>query len=128
MGDDMTKPTTLTIVRETWVRGNAHESSLLTSDGRRCCLGFYGRACGFADDEMFQEGEPAHLWRTMPAMSYAPVSDDDDASLCNTDLANCLISINDSRCLSDAERERQVRAEFATIGVAVSFVDREDPQ
>ena len=55
----------LTIDRKTWMNAdnlaNLKVSSLLTADGRRCCLGFLGRACGIPDSEMRGVGTPARV-------------------------------------------------------------------
>ena len=53
---------TFTIDRKSWVRGEGISfSSLLRTDGKRCCLGFFCSSLGIPDEELLERGQPSRL-------------------------------------------------------------------
>lgn len=45
--------TSFTVDRRRWIRGTPSNTYLLRgSDGMRCCMGFFARACGFTDKQI----------------------------------------------------------------------------
>jgi hypothetical protein len=108
----------LVIDRKRWLRGEgAHDSKLLRpSDGKMCCLGFYGLACGLSADQICGAGSPRTalgglaMWPAWMRMAAAASHLSDDAA--------DLMEIND-----DVGDESRIAAIFAKHGVTVRFVD-----
>lgn len=120
MSDQMT----LTIVRSKWLHGEGGLRSelLRESDGKMCCLGFYGIACGIDAEDLLGVAEP----------ESADEHDDDtdyrhDWPHWLFEFGDCgaLIGRNDSSDpeYSDAQREADIARLFAKHGVTVVFVD-----
>lgn len=99
-----------------WHRGRGSTGSALRrlADRKQCCLGFYLRACGLKVKDIEA--------RTMP---YRVVALPDEAKWLgqntNTDAANELARINDVRGMSETERKKQIKQEFAKHDVRVTF-------
>lgn len=121
----------LIIDRAKWLRGEGSEDSYLVraSDGKMCCLGFYGQACGLDIEAMRDVPSPAEVPDVI-AMAWKEgrwLFDD----LYKFTSASCsnLMEANDVVC-SDFEEieevERQREAEivslFAFHSVEVEFV------
>lgn len=106
-------PTDFTVERETWCRGGkgAKNPLLLTEDGYRCCLGFWGRACGVSDRRMLGKGMP----RMVLGWKGRPIDDD---------VLQEIAGDNDSTLITDAERERRLRAEFKNHGITIRFTGK----
>jgi len=113
----------LVIDRSKWLRGEGDMQSRLIrpSDGKMCCLGFYGLALGVSRDAMLDRSTPAQAMRKggdqFPPWTEA-VQGLDEVNVCAR-----LMSENDTVELSAAERERRITELFALRGVEVVFVD-----
>lgn len=123
----------LVIDRSKWLRGKPGDGVLLRpEDGRMCCLGFLGRACGLTEGEINSQGCPqdteSALW---PAwlVAIGELEEDDNEEegreFADTATALHLMTINDSDKVSDDARERAIAEELAQHGVEVEFVDGE---
>lgn len=132
----------LEINRAEWLRGEKHESCLLRDiDGKRCCLGIYGRALGIPDHVMLDAGQPER-----PKEDEEDPSDPDDLACTGKSelwpdwLAIAvgtpdrptdewrLISTNDDPDMSGEEREKMIASLFARHDVEVTFVDGPAPE
>jgi hypothetical protein len=117
--------TSLVIDRSRWHRGDSTTSALLAKDGRMCCLGILGAACGIPEESLYRQGEPDQVedprW---PAWVVAP--DEITGTRRNTAVVGVLIAIND-RVHHPETREAELATEFAKHGVAVTFTDGPTP-
>jgi hypothetical protein len=116
----------LVIDRSKWLRGEgANPSALLRSeDGKMCCLGFYGLACGAKPRDIRDVSAPADLaGRVFPGWLTRVDSDDGCDSIANSPDAAMLMNINDEIHMSDNQRERELSEIFARHGIDVEFVD-----
>lgn len=138
----------LTIDRKTWANGDLLtiggeqiDSTLLDHSGSRCCLGFLGRACGIADDQMIGIGTPQFV--PISAVKKWPEGVVTPALENNTDWTKAAIAINDAPvdvpCIGekylaevgalnypdvapgDHYRERLLTAHFLKIGIELEF-------
>ena len=120
--------TSFTVYRDEWLRGTGN-GELLSLEGRRCCLGFYGQSLGVSDEAMRGYADPCDsagvseqvraLW---PDWSYRrSYLRDGTKEVCVQ-----IVDAND-RCVAlpwtDAEREEQLTELFAMEGVTVRFED-----
>jgi hypothetical protein len=108
----------LVIDRSKWLRAEgADESRLLRpNDGKMCCLGFFGLACGLEEDDLADMSVPGDVsslaksrwpdWLTACSIVSGRAPQDD------------LMEENDT----DAN-ERTIAEIFAEHGVEVEFVD-----
>lgn len=103
----------LVIDRSRWLRGESSRNSFLkrSGDGRMCCLGFLGKACGYIERELEDRETPA----TITDKSKWP------ASLGRID--GELMNVNDTYYLDDATRENNLRQLFNQIGIDLEFID-----
>jgi len=160
------KLTKFVIDRSVWYRGQ-DGASLLMEDGKMCCLGIAGRACGIPDDVLLEVGEPGEMasegnpkeakayFDKLPFLGelvvdidivneycannnlhhfYGEEEDDDLFQRIPEDdqlgvmmaeqTSDCeeLMQINDSREISEVEREQQIADIFAKHGVTVTFI------
>lgn len=107
----------LEIDRNTWARGHWEGGYLWDPDtGKSCCLGFFGRACGYTNKEM----EPHETLSYLRDDRGSPQSAGPELQSV-ADQEGLLISYNDSRELSEEEREQMIAEEFAKHGVEVTF-------
>lgn len=126
----------LIIDRKTWLRGEGSEDSRLLrgSDGKMCCLGFYGLACGLEPKEIKGMEAPFNL----PEESLKKVSPwlllradrggaREPSSACST-----LMTTNDrevhvgnsfSDPFTEQDREESIKRTFALNGVEVEFIN-----
>lgn len=127
----------LTIDRSTWLRGEGPNASRLLreADGKMCCVGFLGLACGLTKEQLLEKTTVAQLVKTAaykPSPEH-PVSLDDMyrphfdfvrglTVAANSDVANDLYNANDETLISEATRETSLAVLFAKIGVEVEFV------
>lgn len=111
----------LVIDRSCWLRGEGAQTSRLLRprDGKMCCLGFFGLACGYDREDMIDQRGPANMtdqarwpeWlRAEPA--EAPKQD-----------AIALMASNDTPPWTGEKRERVIAEIFALRGVEVEFID-----
>lgn len=111
----------LIIVRDKWYRGNSYNSSLLRADGKMCCLGFYAKKCGYAEEEIFTKTSPhdlAYHGQTIKEGLEKLL----DTRNSNNEICDQLIDINDSHITSEQVREQIVSDLFKQIDVEVEFV------
>jgi hypothetical protein len=103
----------LIIDRKKWLRGEGFMGSRLlrSGDNKKCCVGFYANALGFADEQIRDSSTLAIVdklgvcdWKTKPDM-------------------DALYITNDARNTSDSFKERQIKRLFAKHGVKVEFVN-----
>jgi hypothetical protein len=106
----------LVIDRSKWLRGEGQDESYLLrkKDGKMCCLGFYGLACGLTEEDILMKGTPEEVEVFWGPGSWL-VSGIMDA--------NELMSINDGRHRSAKERELKIAALFSKHGVEVEFIN-----
>jgi hypothetical protein len=117
----------LTINRKDWLRGEGGEKSRLyrEDDGRLCCLGFYGLACGLNKNDMVDKPTPAQVPPDKrpafgPLFKKTYLKRHAVYSLNRVCLR--LIRINDRNTTSDAFKEKAIKNNFSKIGVKVTFV------
>lgn len=107
-----------TINRKKWLRGEGSEySSLLrTEDGKMCCLGFLGLACGGTKKQIESCDSPAGTYG--PKWPSALLHPDTglDSTTCEE-----LMKVNDNEDLTDTERESRLKKIFKEIGIKVVF-------
>lgn len=120
-----------TIKRSEWFRGQGSLSSRLvlppegTGSECRCCLGFYGLACGLTDDQMRGKETPARLYsKDNPQYdNWFALLMDEIGSI----TPNCLsmMHANDIQDLeyTDTAREADLTDLFEQIDVKVTFED-----
>lgn len=107
----------LVIERESWLRGEGSDASelLRPGDGKMCCLGFYGLACGYLPEDLERLKTPASLLDASkwPAwlLEFPHVT------------RECarLMSVNDNPDCTSSEREEEIIRRFAAYGVEVEF-------
>ena len=94
-----------------------------SSDGKMCCLGFLGEACGLTKTALRDNGDFTDLSR--PLIAEIPqelVKRGDHVGLySNTEIATQLMNLNDETGIDDIERERSLTGIFAQIGLTVEF-------
>lgn len=93
-------------------------SSMLQSNGKMCCLGILGRACGVPDDEMLQKGFPSALEMSEHSLMFPRAFVDEDCR--NTQLAYTAAQINDYD-MPVADKEVKLVALFKEAGIALTF-------
>ena len=127
----MSEAKEFTIKRSEWARGNIDGGSatLLLSKvtNLKCCLGFYGMACGAEEYAILDQFTPTKLQEFWPAWlferdyasnGYGPGRYDDKVSAYYE-----LTNINDELKIDEEVREAKVIDVFARHGVTVNFVD-----
>lgn len=117
------------IDRETWHRGQgSNASSLLLPNGKRCCLGFYLKACSIPDLAMYWRGTPMKVFNDLgpgeeqskiPSWLLSPASRIDNSI--NSGACRALIYYNDVSSTTDEEKEAKIKEVFAANGVTVTF-------
>lgn len=123
------------IDRSMWYRGLGDSGSALRrrSDGKMCCLGFVGIACGYTPEQIsgmstpddvlnFGQGHvraPAETSKWPEALAAKTMFDNGWG---DTALTNSLITVNDSLTMGDDEREKRIGNLLASAGVEVEFV------
>jgi hypothetical protein len=114
----------LTIDRKRWLRGD-RDSALLRPDGKMCCLGFLGLACGLTTADIYDIASPASVLNRekFPEFLFKPDAQSEAIYMFNSGIAKQLMNINDLLELTDSEREAQLRDIFDLHGIEVEFVD-----
>lgn len=111
-----------TIDRSKWLRGEGSADSFLVraSDGKMCCLGFYGKACGILKKEMRGMQEPDEVGQKFEdAAPWLFDGVSGPSGVCAT-----LMRENDTVGGVGRDRERKVKELFAEHGVKVKFVGK----
>jgi hypothetical protein len=102
----------LIIDRNLWLRGVGSSLSKLlrSSDGKMCCLGFYGLACGLSSEDIRNQTIPGNVDYAHKAWGEQGewLLDDDMHNRTSIDCTR-LITINDSPYFSTSEREKRLR-------------------
>lgn len=111
-----------TVKRDEWIRGEQN-SALYKDDGRRCCLGFLGLACGYKDGDMANYSYPSTM---MDGGSMFPEflttkHEHEDAAY-NSQLCREIVTINDLILMKDSDREAELKKLFARGLIEVEFV------
>jgi hypothetical protein len=141
-----TKLLKLVIDRTKWNRGNPNEARLVDCEGKRCCLGFLGAACGFTMEELGGAVSPQELPAKddpfiplTPAdreLDFTPGSGRWPAKISrsdqqhDSDLSNRLMVLNDAvigihvEVTSEAVREQLISGVMRKAGVAVKYTGR----
>jgi hypothetical protein len=111
----------LEIDRAKWQRGFKYgcESRLVSAPlevPSMCCLGFLGKACGYSDDELRGVAFPDYV----DDLSKWPpgILAEDEA---RSEVTRRLLDINDDYYPEEQTREIALAAEFAKIGIEVTF-------
>lgn len=122
------KITAFTIFRDTWDRGGKRQTSLLCYDGKRCCLGFFGQACGLADSMMLHTPDPDALDEaSKKALEKVGAEwlfeEKDEYGHRQSKATDHLINANDNELFTEDARELEVARIFAENGITVTFVD-----
>lgn len=111
----------LTIDRKEWSRGDNDSALLKVSDGKRCCLGFLAKECGYSDSDMLGTCTPASLVYGRGKDNLFPGGLVKE--LRDSHVTNALMRINDRSDLKDEEdREMRLAVLFKEIGIEVEFV------
>jgi hypothetical protein len=85
---------------------------LLNGEGKMCCLGFYGRACGATKDDMYAQGT---MLRYEAAQSVQVAFDK------VKDVAVQLANINDNLKMPDDLKEAHIAGIFDLYDIKVTF-------
>lgn len=111
------------VKRSLWCRGKGSDySRLLCENGKMCCLGFFAKACGKTDAEIFNK----------PALSDAGMCieeallikhDSEWIDAARGEHSVFLYGVNDNRNISEKARENRITELFALAGVDVTFKD-----
>jgi hypothetical protein len=119
----------LTIDRNTWLRGEGGDDSFLLRevDGKQCCLGFLGFACGATRKQLIGARTPS-VSRVLDIFNkdlgkFLFVSDHWNEFSKD---AEELMYINDrlpEYFSSETEREKQLTEIFARNGIEIEFVN-----
>ena len=117
-----------TVKRSKWLRGEGRGNSYLRRerDGKMCCLGFRARAVGFTARRITGKISPRNLYHKLEDVK------EQDAGLVavyctrylgDTELCNRIMTINDSKDITEITRENQLKAFFKRLGDTVIFKD-----
>lgn len=121
----------LTINRKKWFRGRgSDQSALRCRDGRQCCLGFLGSACGFTARDLNDVGLPeatcepaghARMWPKGVVELWDGRSMGHLAGWADTQWTSEAVEINDDESIVDAVREELLIQHFAKISIELTF-------
>lgn len=108
----------LVLDRETWLRGDYDKSVLRDADGRMCCLGFLGLACGVSPDKMLYVPMPDDMLLDDYSIPWPEglLFERDGGGWRNSKLCNQITTINDEAGVSDDERVAQLQPLFEKLG------------
>lgn len=142
-----------TIDRSKWVRGDiGGDSALLNGQGNMCCLGHYSKACGISDNNLQDSAGPSDVldenilnknqlgkawlanyrqesieivdWKSkLFKVFFDDCPDYQEFAADNSIICENLMSINDDLHLTEVEREKDIKAQFAKMGVKVKFIN-----
>lgn len=113
------------IDRRFWGQGKDSPSLLLGEEGKMCCLGFYARACGYGEAEIYDKNMPSDL-RTKEQLDWLQDTMRVKTNAYSDTQENYLAQINDGNTKhynSRAKREKRIAEIFAKNGIEVSFVN-----
>ena len=113
----------VTIDRSKWLRGEENKSYLLrATDGKMCCLGFLGLACGLTEDEIRDCIAPAKT-RKYYKFPAELLRQTEDGLWVDSIFSDLLMDINDREGYSEEEREAELTQLFKLIGIELEFTD-----
>jgi hypothetical protein len=117
-----------TIDRSKWLRGEGSYASKLLrgSDGKMCCLGQLGLACGLTAEEITNKGSPYQVggisaretWSRQVKEAGLLFTIDDMSPYCFE-----LMEVNDETDANDDYREGRLTDLFAKMGIEVEFIN-----
>lgn len=106
------------VKRSKWLRGETFNSFLFReSDGKMCCLGFLGEACGLSPDDMKNRVTPNDLSTLSRKKFY------NKFFLVDYDLRCDIFDTNDIGTIPDSIREKKLIKLFNCLGIKLSFED-----
>jgi hypothetical protein len=105
-----------TILRKKWIRGEDPEETFLLrkDDGKMCCLGFYGQACGISDRDLLGVAEPSGVNEYHPKIIWDTKLIEEKTGW-GTKVCDALIRINDENS-PDKVKEKKITEKFKKIG------------
>jgi len=111
----------LVIDRSKWLRGSGNSLLFRPTDGKMCCLGFYGLSCGLTQEDMNGLGAPFEIhgqkWQENSSANWLFDHHWGCSSYCYN-----LMAINDRLDFSEEVREREIAKIFAQHGITVKFI------
>lgn len=115
------EPEHFCISRSKWSRGRGKNTCLLDEMGDKDCLGFFFKACGATDAQLFRLDEPVDVvqkfgWQSK-LMEYAGLV------VCQTNTCRSIIATNDAPCMEEARREALLVKLFSLIDIRLYFAD-----
>jgi len=113
----------LIIDRSRWLRGESESYLFRPRDNKMCCLGFYGKACGLSEEQMSHQAFPSEVEGYMTKAPWLAKGADELRSV-----SDFLMLANDSKSLSESDREKKIADIFAQHGVEVEFIDGGFPE
>jgi hypothetical protein len=125
-------PFSFTIQRSQWLRGASHSYLYRPTDGKMCCLGFFGKACGLTYGSLSSRKTPASVSGKDPfgiqgkfllELSYPLFPSSLGYNYHDTPAADTLMKVNDEYDANDNWREAEIIRLFALQGIQVTFVD-----
>lgn len=118
----------LIIDRKTWLRGEGSDNSKLlrVEDGKKCCLGsFATQLAGLTEDQIAGVATPDGIaignWGKLLEIGTRTVCGKSEPSPRPSPVCISLMSQNDRQ--DDPDKEQKLTELFASIGVAVTFIN-----
>ena len=114
----------LIIKRSEWLRGESETSFLLrSSDGKKCCLGFYALFCGLQKKDIINLEAKRNVRNWPGDEEYLQACWLFDNNFRESQDCDRLIEINDDSFISEEKREKLISEIFASHDVEVEFID-----
>jgi hypothetical protein len=123
----------LVIDRRRWIHGEGGDSSRLLrlDDKKMCCLGFLSLACGASENDIGDFSEPNEMdirptHEVFQKLLLQLEGEDCDHKYTYYNPSTIAIDMmvtNDSKALSESEREEKLTGYFKEIGVEVEFIN-----
>lgn len=129
MKTKITKQLSVVVDRVKWLRGTGDGTLLRLraktpdENGCMCCLGFAARAAGMTKKEITNTGAISDCARTPRSLLGLFMEHRKGLSERHT-VQDDLITANDSRVLTGAQRERRIKSLGKKAGILFSFVGR----
>lgn len=110
------------VKRSEWLRGEGGVVSCLlrSSDHKRCCIGFVGQQLGIRDGAL--AGQRTAIDTKVVAWPTWMLMKSELINVSETDIDKAY-RINDAQCLTDEQREVELKEIFASNGDTIEFVD-----
>jgi len=125
----MTDLKKFTVKREQWLRGGgSFDSELRNAEGKMCCLGFCALQVfdydpsdieGVAYPHEIDDGLEEYILRNDWEKVFTLESEESDA----VRYLDAIAGVNDSKLLSDDEREEKLTSLFHDAGIEIEFED-----